>query len=133
MVIRLRPCMISSTPLAPQPTDFCGRWSYAVTGDFPVFRPPTGVSSKVDSGSHSGSRTKLRSGVGSSTRGIRSRGGESTGGRSWKVEDVGVGGVPGGFAGGAFTDGRGVGSRSPSSVGVRSAGGGSAGGDARWK
>eukprot|EP00903_Cladosiphon_okamuranus_P009303 g8875.t1 len=35
------------------------RWSYAVTGDFPGFRPPTGVSSKVDSGSHVGSRKRL--------------------------------------------------------------------------
>lgn len=30
-----------------------------MTGDFPGFRPPTGVSSKVDSGSHVGSRKKL--------------------------------------------------------------------------
>lgn len=75
---------------------YVDRWSYLVTGDFPSFRPPSGVSSKVDSGSHAGSRKKLNGstkGAGVGARGgtnrlrsgaVRTPGGESAAtGSSW--------------------------------------------------
>lgn len=75
------------------------RWSYAVTGDFPGFRPPSGISSKVDSGSHAGSRKKLtgstKAGGGwgkSRSAAVRTPGGESAAtGSSWNGGGVGGG------------------------------------------
>ncbi|CAM9742155.1 unnamed protein product, partial [Ectocarpus fasciculatus] len=75
------------------------RWSYAVTGDFPGFRPPSGISSKVDSGSHAGSRkkltgsTKASGGWGKSrSAAVRTPGGESAAtGSSWNGGGVGGG------------------------------------------
>ena len=88
-----------------------------MTGDFPGFRPPTGVSSKVDSGSHVGSRKKLmgstkggRSGVGAGTSrsrsaAVRTPGGESAmTGSSWNGGEGGGGG--GVDFGGVISNGR---------------------------
>lgn len=98
------------------------RWSYAVTGDFPGFRPPTGVSSKVDSGSHAGSRKRLngstKSGGGrtgtnrSRSAAVRTPGGESAAtGISWNG-----GGDGGGEFGGAFSSGAGSRLQSPAAA-----------------
>lgn len=110
------------------------RWTYAVTGDFPGFRPPTGVTSKVDSGSHTGSRKKLagstkssggRAGTNKSrSTAVRTPGEESAATAiSWNGgSDGGVGGAGGGGGvdfGGAINGGGGSRLQSPAGAGFR--------------